>query len=120
MAKKKKGRQTDEKDAFQDSKLRGFVASFLTIVGFVITLLAWKDDEYAMYYAKQGLMVFIVAVVAGIVSAMVGWIYVIGPIIQGVLWLIVFVLWLISWIYALSGDKKPIPLFGNIATKWKF
>ena len=42
-----------------DKKLHAFLASFFTIIGFIIALILWKDDKYVMFYAKQGLILFI-------------------------------------------------------------
>jgi uncharacterized membrane protein len=73
-----------------------------------------------MYYAKQGLLIFIVAVILEIVGLVIGWIPIIGGIITGVLGFLLFIIWLIGWINALSGKKKPLFLLGNIAESFKF
>ncbi len=106
MVKKKKVSQKS------DGKLEAFVTTFLSIVGFVIALIAWRDNKYVMFYAKQSLVVFIVAVIAGIINSVLIWIPLIGWIINAALGIIVFVLWLLSWIYALSGEKKEVPIVG--------
>jgi uncharacterized membrane protein len=98
-----------------DAKLFAFLATFLSIVGFIIALIAKKEDKYIMFYAKQSLVVFIVGVIAWVVMIIpvLGW--VIGAIIQ----IFYVVLWVISWIYALSGEEKEVPLVGKYAQSIK-
>lgn len=102
-----------------DSKLYAFLATFLSIVGFIIVLIAKKDDKYAMYYAKQGLIVFIVSLIA----SAIGWAFLFSPLgwaIGRILNTLVFILWLLSWIYALSGKEKEVPIVGQLARKLDF
>ena len=95
------------------SKIFAWLATFLTIIGFIIALLARRDDEYVMYYAKQGLVLFIGQVIIWFVSSWALFGSIIGP----VLWVFWFILWLIAWINALSGEKKETWLVQDIAKK---
>lgn len=47
MARKKVKKMSKPKTA------EAFVVSFLSIIGFIIALLAWKDDKYVMHYASK-------------------------------------------------------------------
>ncbi|MBU0536105.1 MAG: hypothetical protein KKE20_04015 [Nanoarchaeota archaeon] len=94
-----------------DEKLWGFLGVFLTVLGFIIVLLAKKNDKYAMYYGKQGLVLFI----AWAICAVIMIIPVIGWIVGAVGYLVVLVLWIIGIIYSISGEMKPIPLIGKYA-----
>lgn len=100
-----------------DSKIFAFLATFLSIIGFVIALVAKKDNKYVMFYAKQSLVVFIVSVIGWIINAIVGHIPILGWIIVLAINIIVFVLWLISWINALSGQMKEVPIVGHWGNK---
>ena len=102
-----------------DSKLFAFLVTFLSIIGFVIVLLARRDDKYVMFYAKQSLIVFIVAVLARVVEAII-FIPYINRIVGSVLGLLVFILWIFSWVYALSGKKKEVPIVGQFGRKFDF
>ena len=102
-----------------DSRVFAFLGVFLSIIGFLIVILAKKDDKYAMYYAKQGLVLFIAYIVVWIASVILAFIPVIGWIIALILWILVVVLWLVGWISALTGVEKPIPIIGKFAEKWK-
>lgn len=100
----------------EEGKAFAFLGVFLTIVGFIIVLLAKKDNKYAMYYAKQGLVLFIaymIVWVAGMIP-IIGW-FVIWPI--G--FILLLILWIIGIVNSLSGEKKPIPLIGKYAEKLK-
>ncbi|HDQ60096.1 MAG TPA: DUF4870 domain-containing protein [Candidatus Woesearchaeota archaeon] len=98
------------------STIWGFLAVFLGIIGILVVLLAKKDDNYAMYYLKQSLVLVIGFVAAGIVSV----IPIIGWIVGAIAMLVFFVLWIIAWINALSGQTKETPLIGKYAEKFKF
>ena len=96
-----------------DDKLWGFLAVFLGIIGFVLVLLIERRNKYAMYYAKQSLLLFI----AGVVVSAVMMVPIFGWITAPFLGLILFVLWIIGWVNALSGKMKPIPIIGKYADK---
>ena len=98
-----------------DSKLFAFFATFLSILGFLIALIAKKDDKYVMFYAKQSAIIFIIFVVA--VAA--GIIPIIGGVIKVVVSIIGTLLWIISCVYALSGKMKDVPFVGDYAKKLK-
>jgi len=113
MAKKSVKSGKDDKIVF------AFLAAFLSIIGFIIALIAKKDDKYVMFYAKQSLVVFIVAVIVQIINEIVAFIPIIGTAINVVLSIFVVILWLTSWIYALSNKEKEVPVVGKYARKIK-
>ena len=98
-----------------DSKVFAFLAVFLSILGFIIALLAKKNDKYVMYYAKQSLVLFIAWIAVWILGMIpfIGW-FIILP-IGG---LIIFILWIIGLVYSVSGEEKPVPLIGKYADKF--
>ena len=101
-----------------DSKLFAFLGVFLGLIGFLIVLLTRKNDKYAMYYAKQGLVIFIawlIVYVLGVFIPVLGW-FIIIP-LGGIA---MFILWIIAIINSLSGHEKPTPLIGRFAEKFKF
>lgn len=111
-----------------DSKLFAFLAIFLSIIGFVIALVAKKDNKYVMHYAKQSLVLFIFGVAVWLVFLIISvpltlltlgiGLVILAP-IGVILWLAVFVLWLIGIIYSLSGEMKYLPVIGKFADKFK-
>ena len=108
MAKEKKSSEMDE------GKLYGFLAYLLGIIGFWVVLLTKKDNKFAMYHAKQSLILFIAYIICYIVFMIpvVGWFF-LGPIIS----IILLVLWIIGMVNALNGKEKELPLLGKFAEK---
>ncbi|MBP7708596.1 DUF4870 domain-containing protein [Candidatus Pacearchaeota archaeon] len=115
VKKQNKNSATTKKD---DSTLFAFLATFLSIVGFVIALVTKREDKYVMFYAKQSLVLFIVYVVAWVVAMVLIWIPIIGWIIMWAIYVLLLILWIISWINALSGQEKEIPIVGQYAKKF--
>lgn len=103
----------------EEGKIFAFLGVFLTIIGFIIVLLAKKENKYAMYYAKQGLVLFIAWVIVAIVGMILAFIPILGWLVWVVLYLGMLILWIIGWINALSGVEKPIPIIGKYAEKIK-
>ena len=103
-----------KKSKNDDSKIWAFLGVFLTLVGFLIVLLAKREDKYAMYYAKHGLVLFIGWVIVGIVGMIpfIGWlIYLAGAIL-------LLVAWVLAFVAALSGVEKEIPVITTFAKKF--
>ncbi len=100
-----------------DSKLFALLGIVLNIVGFILAMFLKKDNKYVMFYAKQGLILFITAVIINIIGWIFGVIPIFGRIIYGTLWILILILWLIGLIYSLSGEERDIPLIGVFAKK---
>ena|SRR3989344_3398487 len=117
MPNKKMKKDVNQKKGKKDSVLFAFLATFLSIIGFVIALISKREDRYVMYYAKQSLVIFIIGAIAGILGSLLKWIPIIGTIINFALGVLIFIIWLLSWIYALSGKQKIIPIVSDWAKK---
>ncbi len=102
-----------------DRILYAFLATFLSIIGFIIAILVKKDDDYVMHYAKQSLVIFIAGLAVGILSLVLKLIPILGGIISVLASLLVAVIWVISWIYSLSGEMKEVPVIGQFGEKIK-
>lgn len=102
----------------KDSKLYAFLGVLLIVIGFIIVYATQKKDKYAMFYAKQGLALFFVLIIASLFELMpqlsIGFISInrLISIVTGILWTVA---WVIGMIYALSGEQKEIPLIGQFA-----
>ncbi len=103
-----------------DSKLFAFIATFFGIIGFIIAFIFRRDNRYVMYYARQSLVLFIVSLVVVFLAKILIFIPIIGWGIMVVLYAFVIVLWVILWIYALSGEEKDAPFIGGLAKKFNF
>jgi len=117
MAKKKSVKKEQKVSTkTSDSKLFAFLATFLSILGFVIALVAKRKDKYVMFYAKQSLVVFI----AYIIAVVIGVLPVIGDVLGAIAFFIVAIFWIFSWVYALSGKEKETPFIGTYGKHFDF
>lgn len=117
MAKKKKASEQKKND---DKIVFAWLAAFLSIIGFVIALLVKPKNKYVMFYAKQSLVVFIFAVICSLISFIIGWVPFIGWLISLGLSLLTTIFWFFSWIYALTGKEKEVPVIGVFSKEFKF
>lgn len=112
-----------------EGKIFAILAYLLGIIGFLIVLLAKKDNKFAMYHAKQALMVNIAAIVVAIPLAIVMMVLMFIPFVNivagilGMLFWLCFVLCLLvlvvmGIIAAINLQMKPLPVIGTLAEKW--
>jgi len=89
------------------------VVGTLPILGYILVLLLNKKDSYAMFYAKQGLVLGLAAVILQVLLVV--------TVILSPLSLIVgpasLVLWVMSVLNAVSGKEKETPLVGKLARR---
>ena len=78
-------------------------------VDFPVPLFAAKDDPFARFHTNQGLVNFIVAIIAGALSA----IPFIG-IVFSVVAFVTFIFQIIGIINVCKGETKALPLIGGI------
>ena len=103
-----------------DRKLFAFLATFFGIIGFVIALVAKKDDKYVMFYAKQSLVVFIVAIIGAVINSIFWLIPTFGWIFANIIGVCILILWIFSWVNALSDREKETPIVGSYAKYFDF
>lgn len=105
--------QGGSKDAEENKAIAAI--GYLGIL-FLIPLLAKKDSPYAQFHGKQGMVLCI----AWAILVMLGWIPFLGWfIIVPIGGLILFILFIIGLINALSGKMAPLPIIGGLAEKFK-
>jgi uncharacterized membrane protein len=95
----------------EHSKIWAFVGVFFSLLGFLLVLIFQKKDKYAMYYAKHGLALFLFAVVISVLA----WIPVLGYWIDLLGSILLLIAWIVSIVYAFSGEQKKIPLVTDVA-----
>ena len=100
---------SSQPSGIEEGKLFAFLAYLLGIIGFIIVLVAKKDNQFAMFHAKQSLVLFFACLIGGAVHLVpfIGWI--VGPLVG----LLVFVLWIIGMVNALTGQERELPLIGQ-------
>lgn len=77
----------------------------------LIPYLASKKDDFVMFHAKQGLVVFGIEVLVWIFSSFMWQLYM----ILGIINLGTFILSIIGIINVVQGNKKELPLVGSLA-----
>jgi uncharacterized membrane protein len=98
-----------------DAKTKAII-SHLFGIGWVIALVInmSNKEEYASYYIRQNLGIIILSIALRIFNYI--------PVLGHVLWIIggilVFVFWLMSLIWSIQGEMKPIPWLGEMLQKW--
>ena len=106
-----------------EGKTAGII-SYLTLIGWLVAYFALHKDkktDIGSYQLRQTLLLHIIAIISGwgvtfiigilAVSTGVGALVYVPYLIQ----LALFILWIIGFIGAVNGEKKPIPLIGEKA-----
>jgi len=91
------------------------VLSYIGIL-FLIPLLVSKDNAFAQFHAKQGLVLFI----AEVATMLIAWIPILGWLVGFIAWIIWIILSLIGIMNVLGGKQVPLPIIGKFAEKFKF
>ncbi len=94
-----------------ESKLWAFIG-YLGILC-LLPLLLKKDDGFAHFHAKQGLVLLIL----GVIISVIGVIPLLGWLIGFFGMILMVVLWIIGIINALTGKQKALPLIGQFGEK---
>jgi uncharacterized membrane protein len=98
-----------------DAKTKAIV-SHLFGIGWIIALIVNMNnkEELASYYIRQNLGL----IICMILLRMVGYIPILGPVIWIAGGILVFVFWLMSLIWAIQGEMKPLPWIGAKFQEW--
>ncbi len=100
-----------------DAKEKGKTLAWLAYIGilWLVPLLAMRENSYCKFHVKQGIMLTIWFVAAGIIGAIpfLGW-FIILPL--GYLFGLVMAI--IGIIKSASGEYWKMPLLGELAAKW--
>lgn len=91
------------------------IFSYIGIL-FLVPLLACKDDAFARFHAKQGLVLFI----AEIATMLIAWIPILGWLIGFIAWILWIVLSIIGIVNVVSGKQVSLPIIGKFAERFKF
>lgn len=91
-----------------DGKTKAIVAH-ITLIGWVIALVLnnGEKDEFASYYIRQTLGIMLLGIILCII-----------PVLNIVGGILTFVLWLLSLLGAINGEKKETPVVGKYFQDW--
>lgn len=100
----------------EEGKTRAIIAH-VTIIGWIIAIVMNNDkkDEFASFYIRQTLGIFILAIAVMILSTMLLFII---PFLGLILSFGVLALLIMSLVWAAGGEKKAIPVVGDQFQEW--
>ena len=99
------------------------ILTYVTIIGFIIAIVMHSSKKTALgaYHLRQGLGLFITALVIWIPCMIISVIpvvnlamVVVGPAVM----IGLFVFWVMGLIAAVNGQQKPMPVVGEYYQKW--
>lgn len=98
----------------EEGKIWAFIGYWWIL--FLVPLLAKKDNKFALFHGKQGLVLFVLEVIIWILSyiPVIGW-FIIGPIGS----IICIILAIVGMVKSLQGKYWKMPVLGDIAEKIK-
>lgn len=98
-----------------DAKTKAII-SHLFGIGWIIALVINMNnkEEYASYYIRQNLGIIIIGLALRILTV----IPYLGPALAIIGGVILFVFWLMSFVWSLQGEMKPIPVLGEQFQSW--
>ena len=96
-----------------DDKTKSIV-SHLFGIGWIIALVLNQSDkgDNTSFYLRQNLGLIVISLAAYVIGIISLWM------IYMILSIVIFVLWVISLLGAVSGEKKPVPIFGDMFQSW--
>lgn len=101
-----------------DENLEGALAYFLGILTGVLFLVLEKDNKFVKFHAVQSIIVSVaVMVILMVVGTILMFIPIIGWIIDILLYLGAFVLWVLLMFKAYQKEMFKLPITGDIAAK---
>lgn len=74
-----------------------------------------KNDPFVKYHIKQGLVLFIVGIITGVIAGL--------PFLHWLSWifnLVTLVLFIIGILNVVNGKETPLPIIGKFAEKFNF
>ncbi len=83
---------------------------------FLVPLLGKKDNKFAYFHGKQGLVLFVLEIIIWLLSyiPVIGW-FIIGPVGT----IVCIILAIIGMVTSLQGKYWKMPVLGDIAEKIK-
>ena len=99
---------SDAKDVFSDGKNVAIIAH-ITLIGWIIAIVmnSANKTEFGSFYVRQVLGIMLFGLVCSII-----------PIVNFFAWILPLIMWVMSLIGSLSGEKKPVFLLGNQFQEW--
>jgi|WetSurMetagenome_2_1015567.scaffolds.fasta_scaffold204669_2 uncharacterized membrane protein len=101
---------------------QNIVALLSYVVGWItgiIFLLLEPDNKFVRFHAIQSIIVFgFITVLSAIWGYFLGWVPILGILINIAIWGLTFALWIVLMFKAYQGDRYKLPVSGELAEKW--
>ncbi|HHU99014.1 MAG TPA: hypothetical protein PK005_05975 [Bacteroidales bacterium] len=92
------------------------IVSHLFVIGWLIALIvnSSKKEQLASFYIRQNLGFIVVWVALEVLRILP----IVGPVIRVVGGVLLFIGWLMSLIWSIQGEQKPVPWLGEQFQAW--
>lgn len=107
-----KSNPVSPKPGSSDSNLMAAL-SYIWVLS-VVMLVIKKEDEFVKFHAKQGTVLFLISILAFVIS-LTGILYFLGVLIN----IVVLIGCIIGFVKALGGERYTLPLVGGLSNKIK-
>ncbi len=102
-----------------DGKTIGII-SYLTWIGLLIAFIMNNDkkDSLAAFHIRQSLGITLLGIATWIIGFILAMIH---PILGALVWILyigLLILWILGLIGAINGEKKLVPVFGEMFQNW--
>jgi uncharacterized membrane protein len=98
-----------------EENVAGLLCYVLGWVSGIVFLILEPKNNFVRYHAIQSIIVFGAISIA---MAIFGWIPIAGTIINALLGILAFILWIILMLKAYRGTRYKLPVSGDMAEKW--
>ncbi len=98
----------DAKEVLSDGKNVAIIAH-ITLIGWIIAIImnGNNKNEFASFYIRQVLGITLLGIVCSFI-----------PIVNLVAWIVIVIMWIMSLIGAIGGEKKKVFLLGDQFQEW--
>ena len=93
----------------------GILCYVLGWISGIVFLIIERESSFVKYHAIQSILVFGAITV---ISALLGWIPILGLIIRIAIGILAFVLWIMLMVKASRGERYKIKWAGDYAERW--
>jgi len=99
------------------------ILSYITIIGLIIAIVMHSSKKTALgaFHLRQGLGLFITALVIWIpcmILSMIPVVNLVMVLVGPLVFIALFVFWVMGLIAAVNGQQKPLPVVGEHYQKW--
>ncbi len=90
---------------------------------FLLPMFLSKDSKFAIFHANQGIILFVVDFVVGVIATIIGFVPLLGGLVAGIVGgvggLCCLALAILGILNVFNGKAKKLPLIGNLFTVLK-